>query len=496
MTTNFKLLTTTILLSIMAFIANSQDSTVYKSFKYSKGFFVTDFEYVLKEQDPYIYTVERRVNNNMGYKETYSISKLDQDFSEVENNKFEVEYNGKKTNIFDVIYFNDKVCVISLYENKKDDVMTFLLSSFKMDDFSSIETKELFSYDKVNENKDDYSIKKIRHSISHDSSKIGFFLLKPLLKSNPSEVDVVVVDNDLNTISHGSHTLPKHARYDGFESFEVSNKGNSYALFKCRLADSLDVMYSNAVYSYNIFQFDDSNLKEHPLDLGDLFVSDIIMGINRDNIPVVFGYYSLENHYKTSGFFYYNISDNSVKKNTLSDVYTTQLTNTNSNFIRYYSRVVYSDRNNQMYIIGQAHEVREEIVGDVKRRVDYYGDIIVTKLNHDGDVEWTKKLEKKFSSDSKSNKFIFHTGKSGFYIIYNQQTNNINGAAKFLLVPKYEARISKVTTEGGVYTSILSELEGKSHYIDTNASDDSSGSKKFVFMRVNNRKRHFGIITF
>jgi hypothetical protein len=314
---------------------------------------------------------------------------------------------------------------------------------------------------------------------SPDGSKILVLFDSPFERKTSETIPVKVYDAELDMLWEKALELPSDKNIIQVHSYRVDNEGGIYMMSgQNPLKNNVPWQKpQGSRYIVLYYNFQLNRLKEYDVSLKDKQVVSAQFAINHFNELVIGGYYSNDFRFSVAGTFLFilNARAEGIKaaafmafqnefllhfmnqkqadrKGTLSDFYLDHL-------------LIGEDDN--YYLVGEQYYVTEEIIMDpttgrqlLERRYNY-DDIIVTRVNSDGRIEWSAKVPKRQYdlSNNPQSSYTCHLVKNALALCFNDHPENTTRLAE---TPQGDAT-SWNGSRGGIITRVNVTSDGQVH---------------------------------
>lgn len=281
---------------------------------------------------------------------------------------------------------------------------------------------------------------KFRIDTSSDGS---FFIIKyrlqPEEKNDSKSNDILgmhVFDQELNKVWGEDIQMPYLESMMRTLDFTIDSKGTGYFLIK-KYEEEVNRKNANDVnnQSFAIMEIKNGTIQnEEEFDLGENLIEDVVMKENAEGNIICAGYYSTSKSYGTEGAFittysngqlsepkfyeftlefikmYNNVSERKAKKLEKAD------NEGRLSMNNLYMRNIVTMKDGSIALIGEIFYITTYTDSKGNTHTTYhYNDVIITKLDADGELEWMQKLYKRsivesyrqFSSEN--NLYVFFT---------------------------------------------------------------------------------------
>ena len=221
--------------------------------------------------------------------------------------KLEMKYKKKRVEFESIIPFGGKLYLFTSFNNeaKKTNYLFAQEVNYRRLTPSRklIKVAENPTKNKAREGYFDFSISK-------DSSKLLIYNQNPEQKKTQETFSLYVYDQEMNNMWEKEITLPYPAKNVSVERFEIDNDGNVYILNKVLTDDSRKAKRKASNYRHTILAYSATGEKfvEYPLELKDLFISELTFKIANDGHLVCAGIYSLSGNSGARGTYFFRLN--------------------------------------------------------------------------------------------------------------------------------------------------------------------------------------------
>lgn len=274
-----------------------------------------------------------------------------------------------------------------------------------------------------------------------NNSKYLYFILD--LEDGKNEKEVIkVYDTSLNLLNEYVHTPGEPDRDLVFTGMKVADDGSIFYLEK---VFSLDLKKENKEdndeYAYRLYKFSGGKEESVILELGTHFAEELSVFSSDANEIVVSGYYYESKKKGTRGMAFFTIDSGTltVKQQVFTpmplEAYTQTYGEKDGKKIFEKNKMglpptyklikLLGDSNNGYYMIGEDRLVSTNNTSRMTTSGNYFKDIMVSKLNPDGTLDWTRVIIKNQKDED-------HLKFSSFYatVVANEVYIFINGGDK------------------------------------------------------------------
>lgn len=281
---------------------------------------------------------------------------------------------------------------------------------------------------------------KFRIDTSSDGSYfIIKYRLQPEEKDDSKNNDILgmhVFDQELNKVWGEDIQMPYLESMMRTLDFTIDSKGTGYFLIK-KFKEEVNRKNANDVnnQSFAILEIKNGAIQnEEEFDLGENLIEDVVMKENAGGSIICAGYYSTSKSYGTEGAFittysngqlsepkfyeftlefiklYNNVSERRAKKLEKADNEGRLAMN------NLYMRNIVTMKDGSIALIGEIFYITTYTDSKGNTHTTYhYNDVIITKLDANGELDWMQKLYKRSTSESfrqfssENNLYVFFT---------------------------------------------------------------------------------------
>lgn len=379
-----------------------------------------------------------------------SIEKLNSKMAFENSMALPLTYQKKKMSMEGLVYFNDKIVMLSSFDNRK--VKTNYLF-YQVIDPSSL------TVDGGIKNVGEIGYVKRRFKgafgfeMSPEKSKMLLFFQKPYVKNAPEQYGFKVLDEKLAELWDQEVELPYREQFFTVSDYEVSENGDVFVLGKEYEEDKTTIK-GVPNYKYHIIGYFNKGRKvvDYEVSLKGKFIKDLNFEVNDDGNIICSGFYSENGGSGIKGAFFVSIdgttrkikkesykefdekfitqgwSDKAVnkakkkevKKKKAIEMYNYDLRDF---IVREDGGVVLLAEQYYMYVTSHTSTVN----GRTTTTYTYhyvYNDIIVINISPEGDIEWTTKIDKHQHSTNdygRLSSFALQVKGDMMYLVYNER---------------------------------------------------------------------------
>jgi hypothetical protein len=358
---------------------------------------------------------------------------------------------GKKDKKIERIsIINNKIVIFSSFKDKKAKIKTLYYDIFSPKTLSREGTsKELTSFE---EGKGFFKPKgNFRVVFSGDKSKVAVFINLPYKKGGKEKFNYMVFDEEMEELIKGKIELPMLDSKLKLGSIHVTNEGE---LFIGAL-ETIGDKQSGYKTKNHIYLLADGELVDNTFDLPDgKYINNFTFNSNDEGYLVLVGYYGEKDFKGIRGAFYlrYNIVDQDIEQFNTSQFpdkfYVEGFTdkqkkkaNNKKNgpsFNQFQIRHLVPTKDGGAVLVSEqyyytVHTYRTSNGATRTVYTYYYNDILISKLNEDGEFDWNQKIRKSQISQNDGgyySSFAFHYDDDNLYFMYNDTKKNYTESGK------------------------------------------------------------------
>lgn len=407
---------------------------------YEKNLDYYGFHFSKKKISKKVVTVKK--HDQLVYIETFDTESMQQVSAE--------KYNDfpKKSYIEKVCWVNDKLyCFYSKY-NKKDKISNVYCRevNFEKGVFND-SGKEIIKME------GEISSPGWQFHFSNDNSKV-LIQTKKWTKGSDYKVKsptmMYFFDSGMKPIMQKKIIFPYVNRKMEFFDFEIDSVCNTYIIIKAMFSDGA-ITYdtdANTKKIYELIKIDhnSSSIKKSQINLGNKFINDIWIRRNERNEIICAGFYYKSRHrINSDGIFITKINEEGflgdpkfyeIPLEILNQYERTATKNKNKDLENRgiaefrsmgLNKLLVQD-DGSLILIGEEHYTSSTSDGSSSIITYYYNDILVTKIDTEGELVWMRKLPKKQEGGSKPGGLSFRhfVIQKNHYFIYFDNIKNID----------------------------------------------------------------------
>ncbi|MGV6860972.1 MAG: hypothetical protein ACWA41_04320 [Putridiphycobacter sp.] len=362
--------------------------------------------------------------------------------------KIDLSFGKNAVRKFEAIsLFNDKIFVFSSYRDKKTKIKTLF---YEIYDAKSLirkkEAKEIVSYD-ASSNKLFGSKGGFDVYFSEDEQFFGVIINLPYDKNDFEKFKAVVFDNDLNEVISEEYQLPIMDSKMRMGSAYLSNTGEFY-IGAQEYTGEKKIFQPATVINHIYHLAEEGELIDNKVQLKNKYIYSYTFKTNEYDDLILSGFYTLEGRTGVVGTFYLRIDakTNEVdfeSSDEFSENFITQgwsdrskkkasKKNRTPKLYNYRIRqLLTTEDGGALLVAEQYYSVTRTYTtsNGATRTVTYYyyNDVIISRLDEEGNFKWNKKVRKYQVSTNDGgyySSFAFHHYKDNIYIMYNDNIKN------------------------------------------------------------------------
>lgn len=367
-----------------------------------------------------------------------------------------------------------------------------------------------------NKNDDERKVKKFSVSFSPDSSRILFLAVYKKDRAEKSGVaySASVMTKDMKPVYTSNYTLPKVSKSFSIKEAMLTNSGEILIVGR-----QYDKKRRTGYVSVFSVKKEDKKPKESRLKFGTDHVDDVMLSINKENKPMVTGFYRNSNKkYDYDGIFYASLNENKE----LYEVYKKEFTGSErsqkkgkdvvedrdfafSEFIKTsdggyvgiaenYDMVTYDvmEMNTHM---GTSHTAHAPTTRTEYRH--YYNDLIVVKFNKEGNIQSMNKIGKRKVYITSSPDKMYERDYASFdhdgnvYLVFNDDPGQNNVGRRGRDQHKWDATyIVCIKQDGTVKKDLLIENKQLGKYtFDPHKKLQKLADNRIAFVAIKGAER-------
>ena len=286
---------------------------------------------------------------------------------------------------------------------------------------------------------------------SKDKKNFAAYYDLPYEKSAPERFGITLYDSDFNQKLKREVSLPVSDELMTLNTPYVSNSGRFY--ISAREVTEKTLFGNAAEVAHHIFEVTaEGELADYKIDLGDKYIYEYTYEVNDNDNLICSGLYGLKKQGGIAGGFYARIGgeSKSVEQANYKDFPLEFITlgwsdrakekaekkknknKGNPTFYNYDIRDLVTLKNGGVVLTAEQYYVRVVTTVDAQGNRHttyyyYYNDIIVMKLNKEGEFEWFTKIPKYQVSTNDGgyySSYAFHVSNEKMYFMFNDNLKN------------------------------------------------------------------------
>lgn len=357
-------------------------------------------------------------------------------------------------------------------------------------------------------------------TLSDDSTKILVANNPPYDKYSNEKFSYKLIDSEGKILWSTSLELPYKDKYFQVSNYKVDNLGNVYMLASVT-KEKADRERKKPDYTYNIVKYnpESKSLKEIPISLGDMYISDIAFTSTSKGTLVLGGFYSNKGSDGVAGTFCMTIDKATSKivssgtkdftTEFLAEFMSERRAEKKKELYSYRINEIVAQTNGGVIIVAEQFYISQVTTCDSRgncRTTYYYNykDIIVASFNSDASLKWVKHIPKYQSSANDGgflSSYSLVVTKDKLHFIYNDHPKNLepdrdpkkyrNGISKKMITVDVAMNISNGQFEKVPLFSAKEEKMYTRPKIAIQLSENKS-----LFYALKRKKFKFGVIKF
>lgn len=419
------------------------------------------------------------------FKVDYFIDKYNKDLNRIQSQKLVLKDNDKKRDYEFSIYYNDKIYLFSSFKNQK--LKKNYLFMQNVDKKTLALSNNLTKIAEIDyEGKSRLNSGAYNSIFSKDSSKFLIYYDLPYSKKTNEIFGFHVFDNKMTEIWKKQISLPYEDKLFEIEDYIVDSKGNVHllgALYKKKVKSKRK---GKPNYKFIILSYfnNGKDVIEYPIQLKEKFITDMKMAVDKKGDIVCAGFYSEKETFSIKGSYYLKIDKKTkkIKSKSLKEFGADFITQNmkkgkkkrktrrikkgkNIEMYEYDLDKIEMNKDGSAYVIGEQYFIRTVVThsttadGQTTTRTTtyfFYNDIIVIKINENGDIEWTEKIAKRQASSNDGGYYLSYTyAKLGekLYFFFSDNPKN--------LFYKGEGKVKNVKLKKALFLLVELDSTGK-----------------------------------
>jgi len=295
----------------------------------------------------------------------------------------------------------------------------------------------------------------VEFSKNHDKMLI-YYRLKPMIKNDNKSYDIIgmhVFGKNLEPVWDEEVTMPYTEKKMDNLDYSVDGQGNAYILttvYNDERTDDKKNREENELYHIELLKMSgrENKILITPVTLGNKFISNVSLFEVSDSDMIIAGYYNNENNrYAVDGVFTFKLTKDGDLIDSRSyeipleilNMYVSERTQrrnekkaekNKAEFESLELRELFVDDKGGILLVGEQYYVQSHTYyysnGTMRTYYTYhYNDLLVTKINEFGQLQWMKKLAKRQTGSSgrgsMSYKHMYSNGAHYFLYLDNER---------------------------------------------------------------------------
>lgn len=455
----------------------------------------------------------------------YGISIIDSNMNIKKSASFVVD---KKEYINDVRYLDNKIILFSSAFDRKNMTTYFYYTEYD-ENLMKKSKKTLF---KVQVNKKRFQ-PSLGIEVSENESKILLYVDLPYEKDAAQRLSLKVFDSKMRPIwEQNKIELPYKDKLFELLNYTISNKGDVYTLGKRYKDDKKKWKIDAEPPIHHIISYSNkgTKVKDFELELTNKYINEISFIVDQNENLITFGLYGTENNSGIKGVFYMSIDGESKKiikssfKEFTEDFITQgwserevkkakkkeEKKGKEPQMYKYDLRHVIVDENGGITILAEQYYVyvvshtSTDSNGNTHTTYTYhyhYNDIIAIRINKNGEIEWTTKIEKSqhsINDGGRLSSFAVKVKNDKIYLIYNENSRDFfedeDKKTKKKNKRTYFTLLVTLDSKGEYLKEILLNNKEEDSYTVPKLCDDIN-EKEFLIYNMSRKEQKFGSMT-
>ncbi|HLG34186.1 MAG TPA: hypothetical protein VI757_04840 [Bacteroidia bacterium] len=435
------------------------------------------------------------------------VTKINSKLDLVLQKKIETEESEKAVSnhrLTNIIEFNDAIYLITRDKISKEKKVVYFIEKLNLSTLMSDGVKKkIYEVDySVEKKRDDCVLRTLQH---HGSDALVFFDNHEVKKGENVQITVFAVDKNFDIAWKKEITFPllKGKNFD-FDKY-INPRGDLYLIAKVYFDDDKkkkhkDIVEGELNFDYHIYMIgkDISTFIDYPFNLKDKLVSQVNLDVNDKGELLAVGFYSdikKKDRAGSSKGVFYTIIDPETKtikaqsyKNFETEVFTAGLSSKKAAKLeekmdegkkegsadKYIIRELIPRKDGGSTMIAEEHYIYTVTysTGKSTRTVTHfvYGNLIITKINAAGEIEWTTVITKNTNVTASTltcSYLSFDEGNDTYDIFFNDHKDNLLSA--------------QASAKG---TKVLTDAIKPMRFVRVVVKPDGTLSKKEVALRM------------
>ena len=410
-------------------------------FQYSKASYPVKFGPELKGTYSSL-SIVGKASNNIIIRRGNHFLKFSKDLSINQDKEIVLKIGKKERIIESVTIINEKIVVFSSYINKKTKTKTLYYDIVNPKTLTLTgNSKELANYQEAKglfKKKGNFNI-----IFSEDKSKVAVYINLPYEKGGKEKFNYLVFDDEMAVITKGDIELPMLDSKLRLGAIHITNDGELFI----SAIETIGDKGSGFDTKNHIYLLADEELIDNTFDLPDgKVLNNFTLKSNSEGDLILIGYYREKDLSGIRGAFYLRYN---VVAQTIDEFNTTKFPDEFyiEGFTDKQKKKADKKKNGTKFdptkdgggvLVSEqyfytVHTYRTSNGATRTVYTYYYNDILVSKLNDEGNFEWNKKIRKYQVSQNDNgyfSSFAFHYDDDNLYFLFNDTKKNYTEAGE------------------------------------------------------------------
>lgn len=455
-----------------------------------------------------------------------SLEKFNGQFNQVKKSKIEPTYNDKKLQVEYCFESGGKIFMLTTFANTKLDKRFLFVQEINRQSLKPQGKMRKIAELKYRKR---YRAGDFGYEFSRDSSHILIYANSETKRNEPDQYALGVFDPEFNEVWSREVTLPYSESRFVLKDYTVDNNGNAFILgLRYPEKGEGERKRGKSTYDYRILSYrqDGSEATEYTAEIGDLFLTDMMIDVSPQKDIICAGFYSERGTWSAKGTYFLRIDRKTKEVSKVSlkefepDFITMNFTarqkrkakkkaakGKSIELYRYDLRDLIPRGDGGVVMLAEQFYITTysttDQYGNIRYHTNYhYNTVVAVSISPEGDIEWATKVPKHQVSTDDGGYFSSYVSmitNEKLYLLYNDTKKNLEKNVK---LRNYDLRdkngiimLASIDAEGNVERRPLMSNDDISTILVPKLSAQVNRKELFLFGK-RGKKSQMGIATF
>lgn len=442
------------------------------------------------------------------------------DMNMVTKKSFEIpddlEYKEKKRRIVRFFMAGENIYMITTQTATKENIMYYFIESFNTSTLALNNDMKILSQFSYEKKRDTYGA--INVSVADDKKHFMVYTNTPDEKGEDETFNVKMMDASLNIKWEKEFKLPYMASLFSISRMYIDSKANLYFLGTLGKEKRASKRSAGSNYTTHVIAVLNSgqDIEDLELKLDTKFISDCQITVAGNGDIIAAGFYSEIGSQTLKGSFYMSVDSKTrqVKSSNLKEFSFELLTENmtekqakkaekakdkgkNLELYEYDIRQLIADKDGSVTMVAEQYYVKKVTTTSYSNGRTtttttyyyYYNDILVVRINPEGEIQWNCKIPKRQVSTNDGglySSYVMTKVDKTLYFIFNDHPDNLTEVTdnkfKYMTIGKEVAVCFTTLNEEGKYEKeLLFTSEKRDNKVRPKVCDDAKPGEFFLF---------------